>query len=291
MNYRWCLLPLAVFAAHAQNTKLPNELGFSFNGAAIALHTESSRANSPLSTSGSVVVGAFDGAHRIVLDKESKPVFAYDIELRKTAPGAVTLRIKPIDQQKVRTEDWYPKGKLTGDIPTLTGAREFPPLQIGDAVQVDILYNPGTNEKLWDVIRVVEGLEEHLQQRLKTPTGRFSFDRVKITIDGRMLYERRNSWMIGSAMKMVVPGHGEYYFLLEPTTDFPFQASGWVDHNVLRFKAAGESVEITGMSNLLQHAEFGTVWVYHVPEAKVARKAQSIDFTCADNMNQLLGRE
>ena len=43
--------------------------------------------------------------------------------------------------------------------------------------------------------------------------------------------------------------------------------------------------------NLFQRAEYGTVWVYHVPEAKLARKAQSVDFTCADTMNQLLGRE
>ncbi len=90
---------------------------------------------------------------------------------------------------------------------------------------------------------------------------------------------------------MRVPGRGAYYLLLNPPQGYPFKASGWIDHNVLRLKTDGEAFEITGMTNLLQKSEYGTVWVYHVPESRMENKAESIDFTCADNMNQLLGRE
>jgi hypothetical protein len=89
-------------------------------------------------------------------------------------------------------------------------------------------------------------------------------------------------------MMMRVPGHGEYYLLLSPAADLPFQPSGWVDHKVLRFTAANEQVEIAGASNLLQSSEYGTVWVYHVPEWRARTRADSVDFTCADNMGQLL---
>src|SRR5829696_6590745 len=93
------LISLYACAALAQ-TKSTNGLKLWSDGAALAIHTESSRANSPLSTSGSIVVGK-GASLRLVLDRNSNPVFAYDIEIRKTAQGTVTLRINPIDQQKV----------------------------------------------------------------------------------------------------------------------------------------------------------------------------------------------
>jgi hypothetical protein len=321
MMRRILMLSVLTSAVWAQSNST-NGLKLWVDGAGLALHTESSQANSPLSTSGSVTVGKGD-SRRVVLDKQSNPIFAYDIELRKTAQGLVTLRIKPIEQQNTREQPSFPTDKVTAATPTLTATREFPALKVGDSVQVDILHNPGTGETIRDVLRVIDEPPPNWGQAKVAAGNRFSFERVKVVIDGKTVSEPRNSWMIGQAIKMSVPAHGEYYLLLAPTTDFPFQASGWVDRNTLRFKAGNESVEIVGVSNLLQQSETGTVWVYHVPEprdraeAREALKKEAaimrqtytarhpklqrveqlltalteVDFHCADNMNQLLGRE
>jgi hypothetical protein len=308
MRRLWWVL-VGAGAAFAQN-----DLRFFTNGAGIAIHTQSSAEHSPLSTAGSVAGGA--PAHRIVLDAENNPLFAYDFDLRKTPQGTVLLRIAPVDQEKARTEGWgVPKNKLKGDIPTLAATREFPPLNVGDEVQVDIMYHPVTHERLWDVLRIVEPAKGQAAPK-RLPGERFSFERVKVAIDGKVVAPERNTWMIGQTILMRVGGHGDYYLVLNPPVEYPFQASGWVDHNVLRFGAGGEQIEITGKSNLLQNSEYGTVWVYYVPRhveqlqkdladlrrtytdrhpkllllqsELAAAQMGGVDFTCSDDLSQIL---
>lgn len=290
----WGLLAAGVALAQ------PNtDLKFFFNGAGVAMHTESSNKTSPLSTSGSVIVG--DGpAHRVVLDKENRALFAYDIELRKLADGGVLVRIDPVNQESVRKEKWYPRA---GAVPTISAARQFPPLRVGDEIQVDIMQRPATGEKLWDVLRVVEDRESYPG----APRGKngFSFERVKVVIDGKTVVEERNSWMIGQAIKMSVPGRGDYYLAITPPSAYPFEASGWVDHNLLRFRSGGEQIEITSKSNLLQNSEYGTVWVYYLPSRQAGERrmkmgdvqitapagAAGVDFVCADSVEWLMPKD
>ena len=284
------ILLLAASAAFGQ-TKWPNDLVFRFNGIGLAMHTESSAANSPLSTSGSVSVGKNDVSHRLVLDKASNPIFAYDIELRR-APAGVALRIRPVDQEQIRSESWFPKDKVKGDIPTLAVPRDFPPLHVGDAVQVDILYHPVTGEKIWDVLRVIpdDPTIGGTAARPKPKANPFSFEQVRVAVNGKTVHENR-AWMIGSAIMMRIPHMGDYYLTLSPPANFPFQASGWVDHQVMRFHAGSDSVEVTGKSNLLQDSEFGTVWVYYDPESPARAEKSGFDFVCADNIEWILPKK
>jgi hypothetical protein len=275
------ILPLMATAAFAQ-TKWDNDLKVHFrDGALLAIHTESSARNSPLSTSGSVAVGKGDYSTRVVLDKASTPIFAYDIEAKKSAQGTITLRIKPVERQQYR------------DVPTLVVVREFPPLRPGDSVQVDILYHPATGEKIWDVLKVID---EPLPSATETkrPAGNlFSFESVRVDLNGQTIHKPGNNWMIGGAMMLRIPRKGDFYLTLNPTPDLPFQASGWVDHNILRFQSGGDRVEVTGKSNLLQKSDYGTVWLYHDPEsaARIPADKTAMDFSCADTVQQLLPRK
>lgn len=291
-----------VFAAVSFGQSKPAGLRYFTDGAGVELRTESSGGTSPLSTAGSVIGGT--PARRVVLDKNDKPLFAYDIGLKKLPDGRVAIRIGPVDQQKAKT-------------PTLAAARDFPPLNVGDEVQVDIMYRPATGEKLFDVLKIVEDRESYP----RSPTAeRFSFERITVKVDGKAVAERSNSWMLGKALKIHTAMYGDYYLLLTPTPDLPFQASGWVDHTVLRFRSGAQQVEVIGKSNILQHSDYGTVWVYHVAEgleklnaemaqllrvytpnhpkvrelqARIAAAAEAgiVDFHCADNMDQLLPKE
>jgi hypothetical protein len=301
---------LLASAAFAQSK--PGVLRFFMNGAGVDMHTESSGGHSPLSMSGFISDGP--PAHRIVLDNNDNPLFAYDIEIKRLPDGRVTMRIMPLNPEYVART--FPSRRFKAPTPTLTAARDFPPLNVGDEVQVDILYRPSTGEKLWDVLKVIEDRESYP----RSPTAeRFSFERFTVTIDGKVVAEQPGVWMVGRALKMSLPGYGDYYIVLTATADFPFQ-TGWVDHNVLRFKAGGRQVEITGKSNILRHSDFGTVWIYseahdlvtlneelkqalktYTPSHPRVRELQrriavissgdGIDFHCADNMDQLYPKE
>jgi hypothetical protein len=282
-------VPLMACIALSQ-TKTPDELKYSFNGAGVAIHTESSASRSPLSTSGAVAIGNDSTSYRIVLDRDNKPLFAYELQLRGEPPNHVRVTIKPAGQEGLRALDWL-KGKIVGDVPTIAAARAFPPLRLGDEVHVDIMYNPKTGEKLWDVLRVTPEAQP-MPKPGKVFTGpQFSWEGIKITIDGKTIADRSGSWMIGEAIMIRVPGRGEYYMALQPLAGFPFQPSGWVDRNVLRFHADGEQVEITGRSNLLMKSETGTVWIYHLPEARAKGRADEVDITCSGDIDLLMHPE
>jgi hypothetical protein len=288
MIHRFLFVPLVACAAWSQ-TKPPDELKFSFNGAGVAIHTESSAAQSPVSTSGAVAMGNDSTAYRIVVDHDNRPLFAYELELRKGPSKTVRVTIRPAAQEKLRALDWL-KGKVTGDVPTIAAVREFPPLRLGDEVHVDIMYNPRTGEKLSDVLRVAPEAQQPAAKTEKVFTGpQFSWEGVKIAINGTIVADRAANWMIGEAILMRVPGHGDYYMSLRPPAGFPFQPSGWVDHNVLRFRIDGDQVEVTGKSNLLMKSDTGTVWVYHVGETRA--RGDSVDLTCSGDVDLLMHPE
>ena len=285
---RLVFVPLLVGAAYSQ-TKTTDEVKFSIKGAGIAIHAESNGPQSPLSTSGSGVSDDSGRVYRVVLDRDNKPLFAYELDLQAVTPNHVGVTLKPADQERLRALNWL-KGKIVGDVPTITAVREFPPLRLGDEIHVDIMYNPKTGEKVWDVLRVTPEAQP-VPKPGKVFTGpQFSWEGVKIALDGNVIASRSN-WMIGEAIMMRVPGHGEYYMALRPPAGFPFQPSGWVDHNVLRFRIDGEQVEVTGKSNLLMKSDTGTVWIYHVPESRARGKADSVDITCSGDLDLLMHPE
>jgi hypothetical protein len=77
-------------AAGFAQPEAPKPLTVSFDGGpSLELHTESSAGKSPLSTAGSVEVGAGHDAHRFVVDREDKVIFGYYIEVLKANRSTV----------------------------------------------------------------------------------------------------------------------------------------------------------------------------------------------------------
>jgi len=265
-------LASAVFA----QAEAPKPLTVRFgDGTVIEFRTESSLSSSPLSTSGSVEVRDGHDARRFVLDKDDHVIFGYYIEARKLGQGAFEIRIKP---------------GSTGDIPTLASARQFPPLRAGDAVQVDILYNPGTGEKLYDVLKVVGERPASHEAPHRPARELFTLREFRVDINGKTIQQPQTIWMIGGSLMVSVSGHGDFYLSLSPCpASIPCMASGWADHNVLRFHAGGELVEIVAKGNVLQDSDYRTVWVYHDPESEGrAAEDQGLGMTCGDDIESLI---
>ena len=277
-------------AAVAQQTEAPKPLTVGFgNGTVIELHTVSTRTGSPLSTSGAVEVGAGHDAHRFVEDKDGRILFGYYFEARKLDAGTYSLRIKPFDREKLRQQSEYLRQKFKADVPTLAGARDFPPLAVGDQVQIDILYNPATGEKLYDVLKVAGERALSNQATTNPPGERFSLLKFRVDIDGKTARETHDTWMTGGGLLIYLPGRGDFYLGLSPCTGVPCKPAGWADHNILRFHAGSELVEVVAGSNVLQNSDYRTIWVYHDPQSEArAAKGQSVDFTCGDSVEQLI---
>ena len=249
------------------------------DGTSIEIRTQSSGRNAPVSTNGTEAVPAGYDFHRLVFNKDGL-LFGYDIEAHKDGHGAFTLRAKPINREQIAVGG---RGKWV-DIPTLSGVREFPALRPGDAVEVEILYNAATGERISDVVQV---LSERAPRAPDQPaTDRFSFKNRTVTADGKGIGGSPGSWMRCGGMRMRLPDRGTIYLTLNPPPDYPFQAAAWADHKVLRIHAGSELLEITSETNVLQKADFGTVWVWRVPDA--AGAVSGLTFHCGDSIGQVL---
>ncbi len=196
MKRIWTLAPMLALTAAAQPTKGPNELALFFgNGLGLAFHTVSSGGRAHLSRTGQVSTQGRNEAWRLVLDNDGAILFAYMIQSDKTA-GEMKVQLRPADQAQLRQREWFPKNQPPGDVATLAVPRDFPSLRLGDSVQLDILYHPQTGERISDVLRVIT--EAPAVGQLRVMNGeRFSFDRVKVAIDGKAVSGPRTSWMIG----------------------------------------------------------------------------------------------
>jgi hypothetical protein len=343
MKTRLFALPFFAALAWADGT-WPNGLTVTFNGGtALEIHTESSLANSPLSTSGSVAISDRNLVSRTVVDKQGRMLFTYDIEAAPDggSPARYTIRIKPHDPNQVnlyyltfqpgdelsvagtpyvvradgkisgerfgevqvsgltlekvaaafkaRTKERQMDIKVTSakrDVPTVASVREFKSVRIGEAVSIDILFNPSTGERIFDVIQPITltpaqvALKETAQLE-----DEFSFMKVRIAINGKTVEEPGNSWMIGGAMKIALPGRGTVYLAIKPVTSHPFQPVGRAEKGKLTFPLGTDFVEITSAENVMKKSSYRTIWVYWDPKAP---NTHSVDLTCSGTIESLL---
>lgn len=263
----WTALPLAAQAV-AQYA----------DGTTIQIRTQSTGPTAPVSTNGTEAVPAGYDFHRLVFRKDGL-LFGYDIEAHKDGHGAFALRAKPVNREQIAVGG---RGKWV-EIPTLSGIREFGSLHPGDSVQVDILFNAASNERIYDILQLLPERTARPASQTSAP-DRFSLKNIAVAADGKGIGGSQNAWMRCGGVRMVLPQRGTFYLALNPPVDYPFRAAGWVDHNVLRIHAGSELLEVTSETNVLQKADFGTVWIWHVEGPAV----NGTTFHCGDSIDQVL---
>jgi hypothetical protein len=258
MNGRW-MIGLALSVAASAQPDTPKGLTVWFaDGSGIEIHTESTSANAPPSTSGVETVPSGYDFHRVVFDKEGKLLFGYDIEARAADPFATVLSLKPVDTSKF---DIGGNGKWL-QIPTLKGVWSST-RRTGESVKMEILYNPETKEFIYDVLKVLRRREPAGAAKPALP--HLSLREFRVAIDGKKVVDNP-AWMVCGGMMIHLPGRGEFYLTLSPPAFPTFQPAGWIDHAILRFHSGSELVEITSKTNILQNADFATVWIHHEAE-------------------------
>jgi hypothetical protein len=142
-------------------------------------------------------------------------LFAYNLEAsRGASPGTVKIRIEPISartEASILSAGAPGRPRYSGPrLPTVAGVREFPAVALGQAVTLDILHNPSTGEKIYDVLRPIAGSSSQgMSVTSVAATETISLNRITIRVNGQAI-PAPASWIIGGAVRIDTPHHGTF---------------------------------------------------------------------------------
>ena len=227
-------------------------------------------------------------AFRIVTDSKENVIFGYSVTAsRSTVSGAVAIRIFPLDVSKI-ADGFDFLHTPRGPVPTVSGIRDFPTVKIGEAVELDILSNPATGEKMYDVLRPY----------ISSPPERMRVDAVKVpdTISLRQIAMRVNglvvptasSWIVGAAIRIEVPEHGVWVLSTyePPATGRNFERIVQVNGKTLSWKIGATHIEIMSDTPVLSQPS-ESIWVCEDRVSKTPRKTDSPRYQAADTVESL----
>jgi hypothetical protein len=215
-------------------------------------------------------IGSQDLVNRVVLDRGNNILFAYNLEAsRGTSPNTVRVRIAPLSPA---TEALILKNKdrrrfAGSHLPTVAAVRDFADVKIGQAVTLDILYNPSTGEKVFDVLRPIPATRPGMSVTAVPSAETVSLKDVTIRINGHSV-SCPPSFAIGSAVRVDIPGHGTYVVAAYDPHQAGFTATAHAVGKTLFWGAGVDRVELTSMTNILTGPDKGTLWIFHDPHSR-----------------------
>src|SRR5262249_43947289 len=133
------------------------------------------------------------------------------------------------------------------------------------AVTLDILHNPSTGEKIYDVLRPIAGSSPVMSVTSVVATETISLNRIAIRVNGKAI-PAPASWIIGAAVRIDIPHRGAYviaaYDPHEADPNHGFVKIAHADAKTLTWAMGSEKIEITSETNVLTRAEKGELWVF-----------------------------
>jgi hypothetical protein len=145
----------------------------------------------------------------------------------------------------------------------VASVRDFPEVKVGESVVIDILYNPATGDKIYDVLALSVSTVSGVLVSPKETKEKFSLDGIRVAVNGRTVREPDGSGLVGAGAMIYVPGKGGYFLALRPPAGWPFQPIGRAEQGRLTFTVDQDTVEITSKTNVLKNSGGASVWVYH----------------------------
>lgn len=220
-------------------------------------------------------VGSQDLVNRVVVDRADKILFVYNVEASQGArPNTVVIRIEPIsaatEAGMLKYEASHGRPFPSAHLPTVAGVREFPAVKIGEAVTLDILSNPATGEKIFDVLRPIRIATPPPAMSVSPAPDRetISLNDISLRVNGRALAAPA-SFIIGSAVRIDIPRLGTYvvaaYDPRDKSPDHEFFAIGHAEGKTLSWMMGRDRIEITSGTKVLAPSGNGTLWVNHDP--------------------------
>jgi hypothetical protein len=258
-----------------------------FPNAAIEFSIETPGATDPRWSGGSLVVNRH-GVLRLVRDTNDRVLFAYEVDASAgNLSGDINIRIKPLDAKEAAN---FPDAGLPVPVPTVTAERIFRGIHKEEAVRLEILYNPATGEKIFDVLRPYTGTAPEPDS---DPTVRrlaqLSFRDISITFNGEKLAPQTGALTGGAAARIYVPGHGAYYLATSvPKTSQPFQHTAYVEGNRMEVDIDGDHIQIGSKDNILDQSKSGVLWIYHDPKFQPNSHLDAVALLVATSVESVL---
>jgi hypothetical protein len=290
-------ISIAVSSGLAQRPSNVQQTWFP-DGTGLEVHAEATGSTHMDAPRGATGAGYFkservDRVFRVVGDRDDNALIGYFLEAyRNTQTDTTVIRISPLDQATAADMlKSLPLGfkSATGRIPTVSAVREFPSVKIGQAATLDILYNPATGEKVYDVLRPITGTSACPTSMCVTAMPvppRLSLSDIAVRVNGQAMSAITES-VIGKALRIDVPGRGAYVIAASD----PKGASRKFYPNVsaggksLKWSIDGDQIEIVSQANV---GVDGIIWVYHDPNFRSQDQPGVVSLQAADTVEELL---
>jgi hypothetical protein len=278
------------------------------DGAGLEIYTEST-GHTQLNPGGEIGIGPGprpkqDIVDRVVVDSGGNILFAYNLEGSRGAyPDTVTIRILPLTPQTER--DLLGRANKPNEprfsgahVPTVSAVREFLSVKMGQGVTLDILQNPSTGEKIYDVLRPMADPPPSSASGTMMVTTRaqevIALKEIALTVNGQPMRAPPVT-ITGTAARLDIPGHGSYtlaaYDPKNLASTYTFRPIGHADGNTLRWAMDGDDVEISSRGNVLTQAVKGVLWVYHNPGYRSQDQPDTVVLRTAGSVEWLLPKK
>jgi hypothetical protein len=300
MNQLIALLITFCVASQAQSNPRKSVRSWFADGTGIEIYTETT---GPTHTASirqeppqGVIGIAYDRIYRLVMDENEKVLFGYYLDGKSsTTANAESIRISPIDASSAKGLGGKNVKLSAGPLATVDTVREFPAVKIGQVITLDILFNPSTGEKIYEVIRPLTEPSPAAAPHHTVVTGggvgdQLSLKEITLRVNGQVV-ETPVSWMLGTAARIDVPGHGLFIVSATDPSNPSFHALAQVNRQSLSWSMEGDRLEITSKTNVLARSENATIWLYHDPRYKSADSPNNVGLQTADSVDWLLPKK
>jgi hypothetical protein len=226
---------------------------------------------------------AFSGSHMVRPDGAVSVNQIGEIHAEGLSPAQLADVLKEKLKPHIANPDV--SVSVTSMARTLSAVRDFPAVKRGEAVMVDILQNPATGEKIYDVLRPSDDPPPTTAAKIADELVLGSF---QISINGEQFAQDPGGIVTGAAARIYVPKHGAYFLSLEAASGF--SELGHANREKLTFSLGDEYVEIVAKQNVLTKSTYRPLWVKHDP-AFTAADAKNVEVMTADKVEWLMPKK
>lgn len=246
------------------------------NGIQVSITTRSNN-SAPVALNTSLEAASGDSFYRIFRDENNLAVFAYELEVARTADGEnFRVTAKPATEAFASRFPNADGGKPT---PTLSSQLQSPLLKSGEGFSIPIPTDPGLGETLTDTVQVLMG-QKGAPSNGVAPSGQIRFAGLRVFIKSKQATPSgAGADVSGKYAMFYLPGRGGYFFSAEAVDRPAFEQVGVVDGKHLTFTLDNETFDCTATAPILTHADSGQLWVYHDPGYKPAGNWTKSDLT------------
>ena len=285
-NRFWMLLLCSHWLAFAALAQIPSQRPVVLsvtNGGFISFHSETSTTATAKSSADQKVASLIRSQalrdenliiHRVLSDAERRVIFGYDLWVNSDPVSRkFSLAVLPAADDFRRTFLKESARRSTDLFATFPKSTRPQTLDDGDAVSLELLFNPETGLKIVDVVRVTFDRSTLFDTTPGALPKDFTLDAVamgvrsyELMFNGRLIGKGKSTAACtGSLLWVYIPGNGRFIFSLVPREGYDFKKVGIVRENLIEFVDNNQLYEWLSSVPILPNGGTWNLWVLHDP--------------------------